>query len=458
LQLRAFLHSIAKERDLYNRRNLSVDVKHNFGPGRVDAFGAIFNQVSAEYLGIPDNAKTPNAPVSYPCLWDAPQHDRVQWNGAAENRTSVLGVPLFGTDQVGALGRNAGEVLGVFGWVEINDFELLLPRKYDSTVVKENLISIEKSLATLWSPEWPFPPIENEVEIRKRGEAVYRNNCIQCHAVIDRKDPKRKIVAHLENVGTDPMMIKNFARTGNTGRLEGRRKTILGSERFQSEEPVGVILKHVVERTILNSLSLAQMKKTIDSAKIADVDSLNPGYKNTAIVKVGGREFRVPLDELIEKAESVELISSASKLLSFAEGLRGNDSSPKLAGLGAVPKNLLAVRSPTENAPATAVLPGATASFGYKARPLNGIWATAPYLHNGSVPNLTELLKPHSNRKKQFHVGSTAYDTKNVGFVDDQSFPVFDTSVEGNSNTGHEFGANLTQQQKLDLIEYLKSL
>ena len=56
-----------------------------------------------------------NAPVSYPCLWDAPQHDRVQWNGAAENKVSPLGKILFGTEDVGALGRNSGEVLGVFG-------------------------------------------------------------------------------------------------------------------------------------------------------------------------------------------------------------------------------------------------------------------------------------------------------------------------------------------------------
>ena len=96
----------------------------------------------------------------------------------------------------------------------------------------------------------------------------------------------------------------------------------------------------------------------------------------------------------------------------------------------------------------------------------SGIWATAPYLHNGSVPNLTELLKPAKReglnegeyRKERFHVGSTRYDTKNVGFVEDAASPVFDTTIDGNKNTGHEFGVDLTAQQKLDLIEYLKSL
>jgi hypothetical protein len=73
---------------------------------------------------------------------------------------------------------------------------------------------------------------------------------------------------------------------------------------------------------------------------------------------------------------------------------------------------------------------------------------------------LTELLKSHDERKKTvFRIGSTEYDIANVGFViDDENFPIFDTTVEGNHNTGHEFGSELTPQQKLDLIEYLKSL
>jgi hypothetical protein len=104
----------------------------------------------------------------------------------------------------------------------------------------------------------------------------------------------------------------------------------------------------------------------------------------------------------------------------------------------------------------------------YKGRPLNGIWATAPYLHNGSVPNLYELLLPSSCegidgkpleegstcRSKAFTVGSRELDTDMVGFkqLDTNTFPelVFDTSLLGNSNKGHEYAAGATPIIKTD--------
>jgi hypothetical protein len=100
----------------------------------------------------------------------------------------------------------------------------------------------------------------------------------------------------------------------------------------------------------------------------------------------------------------------------------------------------------------------------YKARPLDGIWATAPYLHNGSVPNLWQLLLPAGQRDKKFWVGSREIDTKNVGFKTDQvpGGSEFDTSLPGNSNSGHDSpaygGGKMTDAQRWDLIEYLKSL
>lgn len=94
----------------------------------------------------------------------------------------------------------------------------------------------------------------------------------------------------------------------------------------------------------------------------------------------------------------------------------------------------------------------------YKARPLNGIWATAPYLHNGSIPNLKALLTAVAERPRTFRTGSREYDVTNVGF-DPLTGPfTYDTSVKGNSNQGHAFGVSLSEAQKLDLIEYLKSL
>ena len=96
----------------------------------------------------------------------------------------------------------------------------------------------------------------------------------------------------------------------------------------------------------------------------------------------------------------------------------------------------------------------------YKARPLNGIWASAPFLHNGSVPNLWTMLTDPEQRVDSFHVGSWEMDPVNVGFVADAgpATSEFDTSVPGNSNLGHPFGVALRDDQKRDLIEYIKTL
>jgi hypothetical protein len=96
----------------------------------------------------------------------------------------------------------------------------------------------------------------------------------------------------------------------------------------------------------------------------------------------------------------------------------------------------------------------------YRARPLTGVWATAPYLHNGSVPTLLDLLKHPTDRPITFYVGSREYDPKNVGFRTDKTPGafLFDARLPGNSNAGHDYGTTLTPGQKWDLIEYLKTL
>lgn len=105
----------------------------------------------------------------------------------------------------------------------------------------------------------------------------------------------------------------------------------------------------------------------------------------------------------------------------------------------------------------------------YKARPLNGIWATAPYLHNGSVRTLEELMKPGADRETSFCVGTTEYDPVTAGFVGDCALPAnqytFDTGKAGNSRLGHEYGTEddprlptLTAQQRAAIVEYMKSL
>jgi len=101
----------------------------------------IFNRATATNLNQPENNHPPNAPVSYPFLWDTSYHDRVQWNGSAPN---VLAFER--------LARNVGEVLGVFGRVEIPaERSVVPPLFYESSVDRLNLMLIEQRLRKLTS-------------------------------------------------------------------------------------------------------------------------------------------------------------------------------------------------------------------------------------------------------------------------------------------------------------------
>ena len=94
----------------------------------------------------------------------------------------------------------------------------------------------------------------------------------------------------------------------------------------------------------------------------------------------------------------------------------------------------------------------------YKAAPLAGVWARAPYLHNASVPTLYDLLLPADQRPKKFTLGNREYDTKKVGYQTTGGGYTFDTSVKGLSNVGHNYGTTITDEERWALVEYLKSM
>jgi len=102
---------------------------------------------------------------------------------------------------------------------------------------------------------------------------------------------------------------------------------------------------------------------------------------------------------------------------------------------------------------------------GYESKVLQGIWAAAPYLHNGSVASLEELLKPAAERKQSFQVGP-AYDLDSVGLAAEQpqGQRYVRTTTDcndldsGNSNCGHDAGTTLPAAEKRALLEYLKTL
>ena len=376
------------------------------GYGRVDAFGHILTRVLGQVLKEPANAAPPyaperakQAPVSYPFLWDTPQHDVVQWNGAAPN-TKVL--------SLGPLGRNVGEVLGVFGELEITPGRniwflpfLNTPPQFKHSAKIANLHRLEEMVRSLWSPVWPKGclPQANAATIA-RGRAVYTGQCAGCHRLLgeaERKDPNREITAILKPLGdmaaeskgvaihTDPTMAMNFAqRRAKTGPLKGAPNLIKFSP-FGPEATGHEILLAAVNGVLFGG---------IDGAA-------------TAPVKVG--------DLMVNPVEQLRAFRSALEA-------------------GQTPR--------------------------YKARPLNGIWATAPYLHNGSVPTLWDLLQPTSARPQIFHVGSRDFDPQKVGLVTqpaDGTF-IFNTSPQGNWRNGHEFGTSLPENQKRDLLEFLKTL
>lgn len=100
----------------------------------------------------------------------------------------------------------------------------------------------------------------------------------------------------------------------------------------------------------------------------------------------------------------------------------------------------------------------------YSNTPTDGIWLRAPYLHNGSVPSLWDLLQAPELRPQVFFTGSDVYDPQKVGFitsgatVQGPGYFKYDTHLEGNSNSGHLYGTQLSAEQKWQLIEYMKTL
>ncbi|MFT3770923.1 MAG: cytochrome c [Minicystis sp.] len=349
------------------------------GFARLDAVTRIVNQ-AIRFTSDPKNSVTPGAPASFPVLWDAPRHDFVQWTGFAPNA------------EAGSLGRNVGEVVGVYGRVEVKHYETEEEAKkgYPSTAEANEMVAMEEALRKLQSPRWPedvLPPIDKA--LAARGEALYRAECVSCHAIIDRADPRRKITAMITDVdvvGTDPTAAKLVADARvPSGVLNGAVSPMGG--KYGAEMSALAMLGDLATRAVSNKPVAAV--KALANAKIH-------GLEKTS--KQGNHKQATDKDP--------------------AADLRA-----------------------------------------YKARPLNGIWASAPYLHNGSVPSLYDLLLPAASRPARFAVGRWEYDPRKVGYVSDGTVPfVVDTSLAGNSNRGHEYGTKLSEADRLALIEFLKTL
>lgn len=390
-----------------------------YGPGRVDAFGHIFNKV-AYAAGAEDQLPNPSdAPVSYPFLWNVPQHDRLQWNGQINN--TVISGGRQPVD-IGALGRNVGEVIGVFADIEVGERRL---RGFRSSADVRNLIRLEQQLGSLRPPAWPsdlFPADPDHARLAAEGAELFRTRCESCHARLERTDlvtPIRADFSYFNPAlstppgrprrpppGTDPWMACNaFLKEARTGRLRGVPRDYIGRESdLGTEDRLSDMLVVLVTGALVNQAP------TIVVTTLASAMGLEPPP-----------EITLPVDgSLTEREIRLQICMSS-----------GSDK------------------------------------LGYKARPLTGIWATAPYLHNGSVRTLYELLLPDEARETSFPVGSREFDPRDVGFrpisgpggfifrtVDERGEP-----IPGNSNRGHDYdNASLTEDNRRALVEYLKTL
>lgn len=368
----------------------------------------------------------PDAPVSYPPLWDISHSDYVQWNGVANNAG------------MGPLARNAGEVIGVFG---ILDWSAKKPGfsvsaylsgqknkqmriDFTSSIDLVNLQRLEGHLKSLTSPVWPEEILGSiDREQAARGRVIYGRYCQSCHELVDRTAWDRLIIAKMTNIdliGTDPAMAQNSVNyKGKSGNfVHTRQMTGAGPLVLEQNAPAIQILTSAVKGVLgTNDADKWPMRRALDW------------------------------------------------LYTLGMSFFDND----------IPVTMKAGN----------YLPDTTATpyrslLSYKARSLNGVWATAPYLHNGSVPSLYDLLLPKKQpgdpqegdyRPDEFMVGSREFDPVKVGFrTEGYDGFLFKAIRRGDLNSGHEYAAGrtaqpdgrilpaLNEQQRWDLVEFLKTL
>ena len=387
-----------------------------YGPGRVDAIGHIYNRIllfGGAAQAVPNAA---DAPVSYPHLWNITKQTQLQWDGIVQN--AKINVGATPTDY-GALGRNTGEVLGVFGEAVIK------PRSgpgdlsgFVSSVNVQNLNDLEVLLTKLQSPIWPSAfGAPGDVDLKdakgvkappeqvlKNGQALFNTACAQCHTPHAHYETM-KTFAEMGADQTDEWMACNaWAFTGTSGALTGIPVDYATGTPLTDNAPVRALLTTTVKGSLLGK------KGEFVAATAQNIFGVTP------LPHVVKPQFQLPAPE-----------SPKDQRLRFC---RQNAANPLLA---------------------------------YKARPLEGIWATAPYLHNGSVPTLYALLLPPAERPLTFSVGTRAFDPQKVGYRTDLNAPgnsfTFDTRLPGNSNKGHVYGVGaMTSAQRIELLEYLKTL
>lgn len=457
-----------------------IDVYEGFT--RLDALNRIGNQVFSKNIERRENYQPINAPVNYPHLWTASWFDWVQYDG------SIMG-PLI---------RNTGEAMGVNAYVDMTS--PVDENRFGSSIPLSNLVWIEEFLggnqpnetdgfSGLKAPVWTLTQVDNEKA--KEGKKIYREVCQGCHLPTlddpeiwqehyfstikyhesgESKETKEKTlklnIIPIEQVGTDPAQAEVLVtRTIDTaGNGEG---TI-------TEISAGIGINQVICGQDPNQVYAQQLKDSYSYIEGGQFDTSSyevPYYANIELVDVpvndGGEiSFGLALGAIVEQT---------------------NDAWFKINGITDE-----GLRQKMEGGRPNCIQAG----LGYKARPLNGVWATAPFLHNGSVATLKDLLCPDNGQRPDYlQLGNIDFDPVNVGLKQPENFSkqakkylkkgqlyteegyfILDTSKPGNSNSGHHFndeydenksfmeqkkgiiGSQFTPTQCEAIIEYLKTI
>ena len=308
------------------------------------------------------------------------------------------------------MARNIGEALGVGAPLQLlgaNGEAIGESERYAAGVRLHDLDTLERTLRQLQPPRWPQQVLGKiDLPLASQGRALFSENCAYCHAA--NLTPSADRLAP----GRDPEWHLKVIPAREVG-TDSTAADNIADQRFD-------LRKLNWSKTELGKLNVKLIGSSLDEVDFASMSSAKGLAYITAYV-----EQRAYKDAGIGAAEQA-----------------------RMNGYG---------------------LPiGVQEKRGYKARPLQGIWATPPFLHNGSVPNLFQLLSPVAERDTRFWVGNFEYDPKHAGF---ESGPLaggflLDTGITGNSNSGHEFregcrqdgviGRALQPDERLALIEYLK--
>ncbi len=331
---------------------------------------------------------------------DAPVHYPFLWNAAIQDKTQWPGFADNGNDILG-LSRNLGEVFGVFA--------VFHPKKDESRILgidytennSANFHGLNALEALIRRIGPPKWPWAVDKTLAAKGKTIFDQSCAAgCHEI---KDGAHRSLVH--NTWATPVQdVDTDSREYN-------------------------VLARTVDTGVLSGAEVPfinQPLKPQDSAF------------NVLRTSVTGTILQHYLPVVVPPDVRDRVLREVSQLKPGIEDLKGAFNTQK-----AVP---------------------AAPSFAYESRVLQGIWATAPYLHNGSVPTLAELLKPAAERVSAFKIGP-AYDTVNIGLAVDQTrfnytLKTTDCSERnsGNSRCGHEFGTTLLEKDKKALLEYLKTL